>query len=91
MQTLLGPALTWLEKGWKATPIKKSDRKIWLAAPLLLIWAFWKERNKVVFENAEFSLPRLKNSFVLTIWSWANIVLKQDFLYIRKLSLLFRS
>ena len=47
--------------------------------------------NKVVFENAEFSLPRLKNSFVLTVWSWANIVLKNDFLYIRKLSLLFRS
>ena len=76
---------------WKATPIKKPYRKIWLAAPWYLIWAIWKERNKVGFENAEFSLPRLKNSFVLTIWSWANIVLKQDFLYIRKLSLFFRS
>ena len=77
--------------GWKATPIKKPDRKIWLATPSYLVWAIWKERNKVVFENAEFSFPRLKNTFVLTIWSWANIVLKQDFLYIWKLSLLFRS
>ena len=55
--------------GWKATPIKKPDIKIWLAAPLYLIWAIWKEMNKVVFENAEFSIPRLKNTFVLTIWS----------------------
>ena len=77
--------------GWKATPIKKLDRKIWMAAPLYLIWAIWKERNKVVFENAEFSVPRLMNFFVLSIWSWTNIVLMQDFLYMRKLSLLFRS
>ena len=35
--------------GWKATPIKKPDRKIWLAAPLHLIWASWKERNRVIF------------------------------------------
>ena len=77
--------------GWKATHIKKLDRKIWLVALLHLIWAIWKERNKVVFENAEFSFPKLNNSFILTIWSWANIVRKQDFLYIRNLSLLFRS
>ena len=51
--------------GWKTTPIKKPDRKIWLVAPLYLIWAIWKERNEVVFENAEFSLPRLKNPFGL--------------------------
>ena len=35
--------------GWKATPIKKPDRKIWLAAPMHLIWAIWKEGNKVFF------------------------------------------
>ena len=77
--------------GRKAVPIRKPERKIWLVAPLHLFWAIWKERNRVDFESAEFSLHRLKNSFVISIWSWINIVLKQDFLYIRKLLMLFRN
>ena len=70
---------------WKVAPIKKPKRKIWFAAPLHLFWAIWKERNTIVFENADFSLPRLKNSFVISLFSCTNIVLKQDFLFIRKL------
>ena len=31
---------------------------------LSLIWAIWKERNKVVFEDEIFSPNRLKTSFI---------------------------
>ena len=53
--------------GWKTLPVKKSERKIWLAASLHLFWAIWKERNRVIFEYANFSTHRLKASFVLSI------------------------
>ena len=62
--------------------MKKAEKKVGLAAPLYLIWEIWKEMNRVVFENANFSLQRLKDSFMLSIWSWAITVLKQDFLFI---------
>ena len=49
---------------WSSFPIKKRARKLWLAAPLSLLWALWKERNRVVFEDEVFSPTRLKLSFV---------------------------
>ena len=64
--------------GWKAFPTRKEDRKVWLAAPLHLLWATWKERNRVVFENTTFSSLRLKASFILSLRSWVTIVLNQD-------------
>ena len=58
--------------------MRKDEKKVWIAVPLYLISAIWKERNRVVLENA-VSKHRLKASFVLSIWSWAITVLKQDF------------
>ena len=49
---------------------RKKTRKLWLAAPLSLIWAIWKERNIIVFEDATFSYNRLKLSFITALNSW---------------------
>ena len=46
--------------GWVWLPLKKKEAKVWRVAPLCLLWAIWIERNKVVFEDMQFSLDRLK-------------------------------
>ena len=50
--------------GWNSIPIRKGERKAWRAAPLNLLWAIWKERNRIVFESEEFSLNKLKRAFL---------------------------
>ena len=55
-------------------PIKKRVRKIWREAPLCLIWAIWKERNRIVFDNVTFSFPRIKSSFVSMLTSWTGFI-----------------
>ena len=39
-------------------------QKVLEAAPLCIFWTLWKERNMLAFDNAEFSIQRMKNSFV---------------------------
>ena len=47
---------------WTTFPIiRKKARKPWKAALPSLLWAIWKERNKVVFDNDSFSPIRLKH------------------------------
>ena len=53
--------------------MKKEERMIWLAAPLCIFWAVQRERNKVIFENEDFLLSRLKSSFVYLLHSWATL------------------
>ena len=65
----------------------KEGRKIWLAAPLPF---FWKERNKVVFENEDFSVHRLKSSFVFSLYSWARLCLNFESLFVCNLVSLVR-
>lgn len=52
-----------------------------------LFWAE-EERNRVVFEREQFSQPRLKNSFVFALCSWAPLIGCSDSLFIRKLMIL---
>ena len=52
---------------WSAFPVRKHARKIWKASPRSLIWAIWKERNKIVFDDATFSYDRLKLSFISSL------------------------
>ena len=30
----------------------------------------WMERNRIVFENQDHSIQKLKNYFVCSLWSW---------------------
>ena len=45
---------------WTSFPVRKKIKNLWMAAPLFFIWAIWKERNRIVFEDMPFSYPRLK-------------------------------
>ena len=41
--------------GWHGSFLGKKRRKVGRAAPLCLFWTVWKERNRIVFKNEEFS------------------------------------
>ena len=48
-------------------------KKIWMVAPLCLLWTLWLERNRVVFENEVTYVQRIKAHFVTNLWTWANL------------------
>ena len=73
------------KKGWNIIPVRKDERKIWKAASYCLLWAIWKERNRLVFENEEFSLNRLKRYFVYSLCSWPTLVVNYDSFVVSKL------
>ena len=64
--------------GWSVFPIRKRARKLWRVTPLCLIWAIWKERNCIFFDNMHFSFSRLKSSFVSMLTSWARFEVEED-------------
>ena len=53
--------------GWFESFVGKKRKKA--LAPLCLFWAMWKERNRITFDNEEFSVHRLKYAFVCSLWS----------------------
>ena len=55
----------------------KKCRKVWKAAPLCLFWAVWMERNRIAFDNEDFSVHRLKNSFVWNLWVWTKSIVNE--------------
>ena len=55
----------------------KKHSKVWKAAPLCLFWAVWMERNKIAFDNEDFSVHRLKNSFVCNLWVWTKSIVNE--------------
>ena len=55
--------------GWFGSFVGKKCKKAWKLASLCLFWAVWKERNRMVFDNEEFLVHRLKYSFVCSFWS----------------------
>ena len=63
--------------GWRGINMGKKGSKVWMATPLCLFWAVWKERNRIAFENEELSIYRLKNSFVCNLWFWTKSVVNE--------------
>ena len=56
-----------------------------------MFWAIWKERNRVVFENKEFSLKslnRLRSVFVYSFCSWAEVVVNSNYFVVNLIALL---
>ena len=41
--------------------------------PLCIFCTIWLKRNSIAFDNKEFSMPRMKSSFVYHLWSWTNL------------------
>ena len=60
-----------LMMGWSTFPIRKEAKKLWKAALSSLLWAVWKERNRVTFDNLNFSSDRIKHSLISFITTWA--------------------
>ena len=58
---------------WLGSFVGKKRKKAWKLALLCLFWAVWKERNRIAFNNEEFSVHRLKYSFVCNLWSWTKL------------------
>ena len=64
--------------GWDRLPSREKEYRLWRAAPLCLMWAIWKERNKIIFEDDCFSLDRLKSLFLRSLCSWASLIMEVD-------------
>ena len=60
--------------GLTTFPIRKKAKNMWKAALSVLFWAIWKEINRVVFDNDNFSPDKLKNSFITYLTSWAGLI-----------------
>ena len=59
--------------GWYGSFVARKSKKAWKLAPLCLFWAVWKEKNRITFDNEEFSVHRLKYYFVCSFWSWTKL------------------
>ena len=66
-------------------PVRKKATSIWRDAPLLLFWAIWKERNRIIFEDATFSPLRLKLSVIRLLFTWVGFIPKADIDVVRLL------
>ena len=69
--------------GWVRLPLKKKEAKLWWAAPLCLLWAIRIERNKVVFEDMQFSFDRLKSFFLRSFCKWATMIADVNLSFLR--------
>ena len=58
---------------WHGSFVGKKRKKVWRAAPLYIFWMVWKARNRLAFKDDVLSIPRLKYSFVLSLWSEAKL------------------
>ncbi|XP_028098838.1 uncharacterized protein LOC114298468 [Camellia sinensis] len=60
---------------WAGQMMKKMERKIWSAIPLVVLWSIWKHRNECVFRAA---IPNLSELFEWNISDW-NILVENGF------------
>ena len=62
---------------WKGFMLGKKHSMVWKAALLCLFWAVWMEKNRIAFDNEDFSVHRLKNSFVCNLWVWTKSIVNE--------------
>ena len=74
-----------LLRGWLHLPMRKKDAKLWRAVPLCLLWAIWKEINRVVFDDEAFSKSRLKSYFLFSFSSWASLMFDVEHHFVRNI------
>ena len=74
-----------LLQSWLHFLVRKKAKSIWRATPLIIFWAIWKERNRVIFEDATFSTLRLKLSVIRSLFTWAGCIPKADISFVRLL------
>ena len=48
---------------------------IWKAAPHCLMWCLWRERNSRTFSGEEQLVPKLKFSFLQSIFEWLKLLI----------------
>ena len=70
---------SWLD----SSPLKEKGSNIMLVASLSLLWAIWRERNLVTFEDECFSFDRLKSFFLRSLCSWASLITEVDCYLVR--------
>lgn len=75
---------------WIKIPVRKAERKFLKVALCCLIWAIWKKRNRLVFQEEEVYLSRLKNDFVHSFWSGASVDKVYVSLFVKKLMLMVK-
>ena len=63
--------------GWYGSFVGKKRQNVWKTTPLCIFWMVWKEINRIAFENEEFSIQRMKNSFVYSYWSWTKLFIDE--------------
>ena len=56
--------------GWHGSFVGKACKKSWKVVPIWIFSKVWKERNLLAFDNTEFLVQMMKNSFVCNLWSW---------------------
>ena len=64
---------------------KKEAKKLWKTALSGLFWAMWKDRNRVTFDNLNFSSDRIKHSFIFSITSWVGHLNEGEYLFVNLL------
>ena len=58
---------------WNSSFMGKRRKKDWMVAPQCIFWTIWRERNRVVFEDVNISINRMKSTFLCNLWSWVNL------------------
>ena len=57
--------------------MRKKDAKLWRAVPICLLWAIWKERNRVVFDD--------EACFLFSFSSWASLMFDVEHPFVRNI------
>ena len=72
------PSWSKIFPSWLNFPVRKKAKALWRAAPLILFWVIWKERNRIIFEDVTLSTLRLKLSFIRSLFAMAGCIPNTD-------------